>query len=178
MSQAKLVTITCIAALAFTAFASATATAATAGWMASGNLLTGSAAILETTEPLSLYEFVSTSTTIICSSLMLKNSSLAAPNKLSVESMVFLLCAAAFPCGIANSRITTTPLTGEATLEGNLAAKILVKPSTGTLLSTVEFVGSGCTLQGVQPITGRLSLLAPTGQDEKVVQQISLSADA
>jgi hypothetical protein len=92
--------------------------------------------------------------------------------------MVFLLCAAAFPCGIANSRITTTPLTGEATLEGNLAANILVKPSTGTLLSTVEFVGSNCTLQGVQPITGRLSLLAPTGQDEKVLQQINLSADA
>jgi hypothetical protein len=63
------------------------------------------------------------------------------------------------------------PILTEATLDGTLAVKESIKPETGTEFVTISLEGELCALEGLQSVSGKASVLAPTGQDERTLQQ-------
>jgi len=167
-----------IAVLAVSAVASASALAATPGWMVAGTNITAATPLATTAKTDENAVLKSAAGTIECSGETLNGVSpqiepgttgMGSATKLEFTGCVLLNGGA---CSI-KSTIPTTPILVEATLEGALAVVATFKPKTGTQFASVTFEGVECAESGdVDPINGQAKILAPTGQDERTLQLI------
>jgi hypothetical protein len=175
MSKARQIMVVCAGVLALSAFASATASAVTAGWMVNGTMLTGSAALATTAavDQEGVLEGGGVKITCIGKTLNGIAPEIKASNKGAAGNLEFTECSAAEPCKIATKTIKTLPILVEATLEGVLAVVATFKPEVGTIFTTLKFEGTECSLSGTTPIKGSAQVLAPTGQDERTLQLIN-----
>jgi hypothetical protein len=186
MSKMKMIISTFIAVLALGALVSSTASAVTPGWLVNGTLLTGDQkAALATTAAVDqngVLRFKEIE--IEC-----KGSTLdgidplieALHNNLgSAQSLQFLDCEEiAGGCKLENQPVTigTVPVTTEPTLEGALGVAATFRPISGTTFTTLKFAAGGtCTVAGEKlPVTGTAPATAPTGQDERTLQLLSIN---
>jgi hypothetical protein len=173
MSKVARLIVACAGVLALSALASASASATTVGWMVSGSMLSGSAALATTGEVEEEGVLQGGGVTITCDGAIASSVApeIKAPNKGAASSLEFTGCTAAEPCSLAGTTIKTLPILEEATLEGVLAVVGTLKPETGTIFTTVKFTGSECALSGTQPLKGTAKVLEPTGQDERTIQE-------
>jgi hypothetical protein len=74
-------------------------------------------------------------------------------------------------CRVNPSTVVTEPLTTTVTNGSAPDGKVLVTPRSGTLLTTLVFEGS-CSLAGEKPVTGKVTLNAPTLQEELAEQVV------
>jgi hypothetical protein len=175
MPKAKLIIIACVAALVFSALASASASAAVAGWMVNkATLADGEVKNLAPNPTVLGGGFVLTGAgiSVTCTSLKLKGGTITGLTLALIESLEFGECSATAPCEVEKNIDTVPILTHEITLEGNTAVKAVFKPETKTVFATIKFNNPLCALEGVQAVTGKATVLAPKLQEERVKQEI------
>ena len=179
MSSTRLIAVGCT--LAFAVAAMTAAPAGATGWDVNGTTLVGSAALATTANVEQENEIVAVGVSITCTGAALNavNAGIEASNKGSATALEFKECSAnGNTCSLENSTIKTRPLSLEATQQGAIAVVTKFKPKTGTLLSEITFEGTECSLAGVQPLTGTVKALAPTGQEERTWQLIEAGVTA
>jgi hypothetical protein len=179
MSRIKLIMSAFVAVLAFSALASGSASAATAGWMLSGKLVSGSVALATTAKVDKKAKLVADGIEIECTSEVLNGVApqITSPASGSATSLEFTGCVSrSGACTLGSTVIGTVPITAEATLDGALGVLATFSPKTKTTFTTIEYIGASCALVGVQPVTGKVVVLDPTGQDEAASQLIEVTA--
>jgi hypothetical protein len=168
-----------VAAGAIAAVSAPSAPAVTAGWMLNGTML--AVAPLATTAGLDkVIKVTNEVRNIECEErLELASAVLLKGNVFEVNSsLAFTDCFTTNAlCSIPTS-IKTVPLLAEATLDGTVAAKAVLRPQTGNVLATVKFSGESCPLAGVVAFTGDWPILMPTGQEERTDQAIQFNVTA
>jgi hypothetical protein len=163
------------AMLAFAAVNSTSALAVTAGWMLNGTMLTAegltSAAIATEATIDSTVTLSDEVENVECSGrVLLDNASIRVVNDILIGRVLFGGCATETKnCEVGESQ-GVGPLLIEFTLDGVLHAKGLVRPETGTVLSTIKFSGELCAVSGVKALTGAYEVLIDEGQDERTDQ--------
>jgi hypothetical protein len=177
MSRVKVAFAVFMVVLSASAMASSSAMA-TEGWLINGTLLSGRAALATTA-------FVDQETvlgfnaiTIRCASHTLTGVSpqIESPNMGSATSLVFEECSAeGGECGLSSPKIGTLPLLTEVTLDGPLAVRGVFKAQKGETFATIKLEGVNCAEAAKLPITGDVPWLAPTGQDERTWQLLSVN---
>ena len=178
MPKIKTICVAIVGVSMLSAMASASASAATAGWMVGGtNLATGtSEAISETTKRVGgNYKLTSTVFELECETLKVEGGFITGPSKNGAKSLHFTGCKAITAnCTLNPTTLSTTPLLSEATLDppNALAAVIVFKPENGAIV-TFKFEGAKCSLAGTRAITGSQAMLAPTGADEQTEQVLT-----
>jgi hypothetical protein len=173
MSRTKMIVPIFIAMLAFSALASASASAATAGWMVNGTNLSGSAAIATTAKVHEAFALAGGGLNITCTgNLNGVRPEIKSPNKDFAQELVFTACTTTNGGCTVPTEILTVPILTEATLDSSNALGVIdtFKPETGTLFVNIPFKGELCAVVGTKPVTGKVTTLAPTGQDERVAQ--------
>jgi hypothetical protein len=188
MSKVKVIIAALFAVLALGALISSSASAATAGWLVKGTLLTGEqTAALATTAAVDQNGVLKFKEVVVeC-----KGSTLdgvepqieALKNKGSAGSLRFLNCSATGEsCELEGQPVSigTTPVTAEATLEGALGVAATFKPKTGITFATLKFKEkTGCAVSGEKvPVTGEAPATAPTGQDERTLQLLNVNVSS
>jgi hypothetical protein len=179
MSKLRVLALAFFAAFALSAVA---AESAQAGWLVLGSLLVGSAAIAKTTfiheHGILGFKSGTEEVKIGCpTSLEIVGGVISEPDKFLATSLVFAGCKVepAGNCTLEPSPATigTLPIEGLVTLDGPLAVKAKLKPENAAdIFATFKFVGGSCSLSGKVAVTGEASILAPTGQDERLWQLI------
>jgi hypothetical protein len=177
MSKAKPLITACLLVLALSALTPAVASAATAGWMVNGTLLAGSRALSTTAAVEEEWQVQAAGVSIKCSGSIVNAMSpeIVAPNRGAAKSVTFNGCSANANCKVPTS-ISTLPILTEATLDGTLAVKEVIKPETKTPFATLLLEGELCALDGVQPVTGKASVLA-SGHEERTLQQFHATTE-
>jgi hypothetical protein len=175
MSKAKISITTLAVVGALGALASASASAATAGWMVNGTLLSGTKALATTAKIDQDLVLKSTAANIEleCTGGALAEGTpeIKSPNAGAASSLQFTSCKALTPdCTLSSSTVGTVPVAFEATLESTAAVVGTFKPKTKTLLATFEFGGEKCVAEGINGVTGTAKVLAPNGQQEGTVE--------
>jgi hypothetical protein len=183
MSRVKVVFAGLVALLAVSAMASNSAMAAGEGWLINGTLLSGTAALATSAFVDETGMLTLGSTTIKCSASSLNGTSpqIESPNKGSATSLIFKECAVTSggECVLSSgTSIGTLPITTEVTLDGPLAVRGVFKPKTVTMFATIKLEGGNCAETGKLPIRGTAAWLAPTGQDERTLQLLSVNVTA
>jgi hypothetical protein len=183
MSKAKIMMTVCVGVLALSAFASASASAVTAGFMVNGTMLNGTKALASTAAVDEVGVLNTAGVTITCNGSVLNGASPkidSATNMGDAESLTFNGCSANANCKVPTS-ISTLPVLVDLTLDGTLAVKGKFLPhgpgANTKTFATILFEGNLCALEGVQPVSGTQAFLAPTGQDERTLQLISATQD-
>jgi hypothetical protein len=183
MSRVKAAFAGLVAVLAISAMASSLAMAAGEGWLIKGTLLLGTAALATSAfvDEEGVLSFGST--TIKCSSSTLNGTSpqIESPNKGSATSLIFTSCSvtSSGECKLTSgTSIATLPITTEVTLDGPLAVRGVFKPKTATTFATIKLEGANCAETGKIPVKGTAAWLAPTGQDERTLQLLSVNVTA
>lgn len=152
------------------------AAAATPSWMVGGKtLLAGETLSLSTAVHVHEGLLVEAGgLTVACTGTTINSTSpvITGPNTGSAQSIELKECqfVGSTNCRLSSETVDILPVTGEATLDGALAVKEVIKPKTKNTFATIAITGEGCALVGVQPITGKSTFLAPTGQDESTLQ--------
>jgi hypothetical protein len=167
----KLITTVCVGVLALSALT--LASSASAQWMVAGTTLVGNEALANTAQVHELGKLKAAGVTINCAGKNLTGVSpqIEAGDAGSASSLVFSECTANANCTVTKT-LGTLPLMAVAKLEGTLAVNVSFLPKTGTIFTTIKFEGAECALLGTQPVTGKANVLAPTGQDERLLQLI------
>ncbi len=176
MSKAKPFTMAFIVAVVLGAVASSSAQA---GWLVSGSLLAGSAAISTSSigHSPTVFKFgPEGNIEIECDPYELSAGKISESDKLLINSLVFRGCSIApFECTLPNSTISTLPVEGLITLDGSLAFKAEIKAENSNgLFATFQIDGPTCTVEGLANIAGSFLALAPTGQDQRLWQLLNL----
>jgi hypothetical protein len=160
-----------------------TASNAKSRWMVNGVTVTG-AEPLATTAAVNQNGVLTIGAVVVtCSGKTLNGVAPAlVGNTIAATSLEFTGCSASGSgCSLggrnAGGTISTLSVGAEATLEGTSAVVAMLRPDK-SLFATIAFTGVACALSGVQPVSGSAKVLAPTGQEEKAVQSISLAATA
>jgi hypothetical protein len=171
MSRIKLGFSLVVMVFVLNALVSASASAATAGWMVNGALLSGSKALATTAKTDESFKLTGAGLTITCSGSTV--SSLAP--EISSPSMgtfllVFVECIAVPPCFLIVTGIRTVTILTETTLQGSQATVTTLKPKTGTTFSTFAVEGETCAAAGNVAVNGQAKILAPEGQIENTLQ--------
>jgi hypothetical protein len=185
MSRVKVAFAGLVAVLAISAMASSSAMAAGEGWLITGTLLVGTAALATTAfvDEEGVLTFGSPVTEIRCKSKTLSgtNPQIESPNMGTATSLIFNECTvtSAGECKLTSgTSIGTLPILTEVTLDGPLAVSGIFKPKTVTTFTTIKLEGANCAETGKVPITGDVPWLAPTGQDERTLQLLSVNVTA
>jgi hypothetical protein len=179
MSKTKLIMSAFVAVLAFSALASASASAATAGWMVNGKLLSGSAALATTAKVDEKAKLSAAGVEIECTGENLNGVApqITSAASGSATSLIFTGCVSkTATCTLGTTTIGTVPVIAEATLDGALGVLATFSPKTKTTFTTIEYLGANCALEGIQPVTGKAVVLDPTGQDEATSQLIKVTS--
>lgn len=178
MPRTKLALATCLPLLALGALASA-ASAATAGWMVNGSLLSGTKAV-GTASISSAWQLEVAGIIVSCNGSTIDNvhPELVAPNQAKAISFQFTECAVNSGSCFITKTLGIVPTITESTLDGALGIKETIKPQTKTLFATIKFEGAECLLAGTDPVTGKISVLDPSGQDEKTMQEFTSTTTA
>lgn len=151
------------------------ASAAPAGWMVNGTLLSGVAAMQSKAVVDVPFLITAAGETVRCKGINNKDFTISSPSMALAEFLEFTECGVitGTTCLLKGTVIKTVPLLIEATLDGTLASKATAAPETKELIAEPEFEGEMCAFKGKQPLRGKFSLLAPEGQDERTFQLIS-----
>jgi hypothetical protein len=175
MCRVRRIVVVCVGVLALSVLASASALAATAGWMVNGTNLKGSAALATTAAVDEDGILVGAGFHIQCSGKTANSIApeIKSPNTGRASSLEYTECEGEEPCKINSPTIKIFPVTEEATLEGVLATVATFKPATGTVFATIKFEGTECGLAGETPFKGQFKVLAPFGQDEGTLGQVN-----
>jgi hypothetical protein len=176
MSRIKAVGAAFIAVLAFGVM-TASASAATAGWMVNGALLSGTQALATTAAVDKKGVINGGGLNIECEGSVLKgtNPEIISTNKGKAKALTFTVCKTTNANCTVPAEIGTVPIEAEATLEGALGVQAVFKPQTGTTFATVKFSGELCAVAGIKAITGDANTSAPTGQDERTLQLLEIN---
>lgn len=156
----------------------ATSTASAGEWDVGGTRLIGSAAIASPSVVLShgQLQVPVAGVTIECLApeFHINGGEIVAPDELRAKDLTFLKCSTGSSgnCSLANENILTLAIHGLAELDGTLGTLIRLLPLPSKTISVLRFEGASCALLGVQPVTGRIDLLLPTGKDPSVLQLI------
>ena len=155
------------------------ASAAQAGWMTNGFMLSGSAALVTTAQVTEFAELDAAATPIEClgSTVRMVQPIIVAPSGGSASSITFTECSSQVPnCEIGSPTISTPPVRlQEITLDGETKdTTFTIAPQTKTIFATIKYVGELCPLQSVQPITGKVKALSIFGGLEKPEHEISV----
>lgn len=89
----------------------------------------------------------------------------------SANTLVFTECSANAKCTVGKT-LATLPLMNVASLGAAPADTISFLPKTKTIFAVIKMDGAECALLGTQAVTGKAKFSAPTGQTEKLLQQI------
>ncbi len=174
MDRARVLALSFFVAFAFSAIA---AGSAQAGWLVLGSLVFESEQVNMKTVVDKPFSLSWSTSKITCKKLQLsENTTIKEPDKFLSGGLEFAECTSLpAECVLQNGRISTLPIEGLVTLDGALAVKAIVKPDTGkTIFATFFFEEEkGCAEEGKQAITGTATILAPTGQDERLLQLIN-----
>jgi hypothetical protein len=179
MSKLRVLALAFFAAFALSAVA---AESAQAGWLVLGSLLVGSAAIAKSAfiheKGVLGFKSGTEEVKISCpTSLEINGGTISEPDKVLVTSLVFGGCevTSAGNCSLepTPTSVGTLPIEGLVTLDGPLAVKAKLKPENAAgLFATFKLKGASCSLAGKTAVTGEASILAPTGQDERLWQLV------
>lgn len=183
MSRVKVVAATVFVVFVVSAAGSSAVSAATAGWLVNGTLLTGTqtqaGATTAFVDEKGVMEFSGITITCNASALTAIGSQLESPNQTSATSIIFKGCTASGEdCTLSaamSETIGTLPVTSEVTLDGLLALRGVGKPKTGTTLATLKLEGSLCAETAKLPVKGRAAWLAPTGAQDRTIHLLSLN---
>ena len=158
-----------------------TASAASASqWYVGGKALSGSTGLAEATkvEESISFTLVAYNAKITCTSARLegekgKLADIIAPGSIGIGSLVLKGCTMSSPanCSVP-TQIETDPLTGQLAL-GTSPADTVTLAATSNVFVTFEISGATCALVGEKPMTGKFTLLAPTGQEEQAEQTLA-----
>jgi hypothetical protein len=182
MSRTKIIVATLLAVFALSAFISSSASAATAGWLVSGTLLTGTqtASLAATAavdqDPVLKFKGI----TITCSGSTVNVAEAQLGEATTGAGATFTSCSASGEeCALEGQpvNIGTTSVVSEVTLEGSSGTATTFRPEIGTTLATIKF-GSGisCSTSGEKlPVTGEAPATEPTGQNERTLQLYNLN---
>lgn len=173
MFKTKLIASACASALMVLAATTPVASAATEGWMINGALLTGTKALATTAATEENWQFSAAGVVATCTGATVNSSSpqIKAVAGGAAASVEFGGCSVNEHCTMPTT-IRTQPVVVEFTLDGALADKAVFTPRTKNVFTTFDFTGAECALLGEQEITGKFSVLAPTGQDESTKQAV------
>jgi len=173
MSKVKVIIAVLVSVLALSAVVSS---AASADWMVNGTKLASTAALATSAAVMETGKLKFSETTIECTGATLNGSSpqIEAPDKGSAASLTFTECGTVVgsTCKITGEPISigTVPITATVTLSGTLGANAVFVPKTKNTFATIKF--EGCAIAGVQPVKGKATVNAPTGQMEQTLQEI------
>jgi hypothetical protein len=151
-----------------------------AGWMTSGTLLTGTAALATTAAVDKKYVVNGAGLNLECNGSVIKFAvpELVAASKLEAAALTFTGCTTTNANCVVPAELGTVPIQAEATLEGALAAKATFKPQTGSTFVTMKFSGEACAVAGVKTITGDANMTLASGQDERTLQLLEANVTA
>ena len=183
MSKAKVIMAAFAAVLALSALASASASAATVGWMVNGQLLTGSKALATTAAVDETATLSGGGFSLKCNGAILKGTTpeITSPSMGSAGSLLFTECISTTTNCILSSgdkEIGTVPILSESTLEGASGVRSTFMPKTGSIFATIKFEGENCSGSGVKAVTGSAVTSSPTGQTESILQLLSVNTVA
>lgn len=172
--------IVMVGVLALSGFASALASAEPPGWMVNGTVLTGTSALATTARVDQNFILKFGQVEISCDgeNLVLANPTINGSTRMGdTSSLEFTECTGNRVCPLAasmNQKIGTLPVLIDLTLDGALAVRGHFLPTnTSKAFFTIKFEGTECTFAGVLLARGTQAFLAPTGQDERTLQQFT-----
>jgi hypothetical protein len=188
MSRAKSLLTTLLAAAAALALSALLAGPASAGWFIEGaELGSGHSAALASLPGVDENIILNTPTLgikVSCKgAIHITNGRIAEPETTYADKIMFLDCKTVAPtptkCNLNEGgskliSITTRPVLALAA-EGSSfpQGRLTLKPETGKVLVEIPFEeGTGCVIEGSQPIKGSVTLNAPTLQEEHVTQPV------
>lgn len=169
-----------VGVLALSGFATALASAATAGWMVNGTMLGATTKALATTAAVDhVGELEAAGIVLVCKGKTLNgvNPTINGVTNMGDASLLeFTECEVTTgnpPCKLSASMsktVKTLPVLVDLTLDGVLNIKgRFLSTNSSKLFATLGFEGSECPLSGAaQPITGAATFLVHEGQDERV----------
>lgn len=187
MSRAKTFTAAAFGALALSGFAATLASAATPGWMINGGMLNGTASLAKTAAVDERFDLKAVGITTAClgNTVNAVNPTInSGTNMADAASLEFTECEVTVsgnpPCKLAaamSKTIKTLPVLVDLTLDGTLADKgRFLSTNASKLFATIEYEGGECAIaSAVQAVHGSVTFLAPTGQDERALQQITIT---
>jgi hypothetical protein len=182
MFKAKLLIPACVGAFLTCGLAPTVASAATAGWMTNGTLLSGTGLVSTTAKVDEPWSISAAGVTTTCSgnNVNIVDGTIKSPSSGSAASLEFTSCLVSnlVNCSLGKTSIKTIPVLAEATLDGASADKITFSPGTKTTFTTIEYLGASCPLEGIQPVTGKAVVLAPNGQTETAAQLVKASGES
>ena len=107
--------------------------------------------------------------------VVINGGEIVAPDELRAKDLTFKTCSAnGANCTLAENTILTLALHGLAELHGTLGTLIKALPLPSKTFAAIDFEGATCALQGIQPITGTVDILAPEGRDPKLLQLVNV----
>ncbi len=148
------------------------------GWDVNGTPLVGTAALAGTIKVLEHGSLEAAGVKVECTSTEIEVSSgeLVAPDQIRASDLTFKGCKATAPCSLASETLLTLAIHGLAELDGTSGTFIKLLPLPSKTLAVLHFEGSTCALLGLQPVTGTLDLLAPSGKSPNVLQLVKVSS--
>jgi hypothetical protein len=168
-----------VVVMAFSAVASASASAAV--WHVGGSELVGSASLAPATKMVEEVRLEWYGGAMIrCTGVELKGASIAAPGGGSAEHLVFKGCAfTSGNCSLKGTTIESKSLALTAALGGSGPEDTLVvKPASGKVLAEFTLTGASCARAGLYDLTGKVTLVLPSGREELVEQEVSMRTSA
>lgn len=151
----------------------------TSGWMVNGTSLVGAKALAATAAVDKVGTLKAAEVEVTCSGSTLNSVSPTingATGMGDASSLEFTSCVGSAVCPLGQSTVKTLPILLDLTLDGTLAVKGSFLPTNSSkLLATLKFEGVECSFAGVDGVTGVATALAPTGRDERTLQQINFT---
>ncbi len=181
MSRAK---ITIAALFATLVFSAVVAGPASANWFIGGTELgVGKTAALANTaqvDTAAVLNIPKLKVKLTCTGNILRgvNPEIIGTNKGKAKSLIFEGCKTVEPatgCELLENpqEIPTEPIEATVTKATSPADRVFFKPKTKTLFANINFKEKNvCALEGKEPITGGVTINAPTGQTEILNQPI------
>ncbi len=174
MSRTKVVVATLIATLAVGAVASGSASATE--WLVNDTKLVGSAALSTKATVLAaaVLSIPGVKTEVACSGLEGRKQEIIASITAKASSLIFSGCSVLKPetCNLSTASIATEPISAEVKMGSEVEDRVTISPQTKKLLAVLSFAGGSCVLEGEQPVMGKVTVKAPTGQEEFTEQPI------
>jgi hypothetical protein len=175
----KVVMAGLVVVMAFSAVAASGASAAS--WRVGGSELVGSASLapaVKMVEEVRLEWYGGAM--IRCAGVELKSASIVAPSGGSAEHLVFKGCGfISGSCSLKGTTIESRSLVLAAALGGSGPEDALVvKPASGKVLAEFTLTGASCARAGVDDLTGKVTLVLPSGREELVEQEVSMRTSA
>jgi hypothetical protein len=155
--------------------------ASAASWRVGGSELVGSASLAPATKMVEEVRLGWIGGALIqCTGVELKSASVAAPGGGSAEHLVFKGCAfTSGSCSLKGTTIESKSLALTAALGGSgLEDTLVVKPASGKVLAEFTLTGASCARAGVYDLTGKVTLVLPSGREELVEQEVSMRTSA